>query len=66
MIGTGRIHVYYGDGKGKTTTSVGVSQALNKLGKKTICALREPSLGPCFGIKGGAAGGMHRLYQWKI
>ena len=44
-------------GEGKTTTSVGVSQALNKLGKKTICALREPSLGPCFGIKGGAAGG---------
>mgnify|MGYP003177743544 FL=1 len=40
-------------GEGKTTTSVGVSQALNKLGKKTICALREPSLGPCFGIKGG-------------
>ena len=35
-------------GEGKTTTSVGVSQALNKLGKKTICALREPSLGPCF------------------
>ena len=54
-------------GEGKTTTSVGVSQALNKLGKKTICALREPSLGPCFGIKGGAAGvDMHRLYQWKI
>ena len=44
-------------GEGKTTTSVGVSQALNKLGKTTICALREPSLGPCFGIKGGAAGG---------
>ena len=44
-------------GEGKTTTSVGVSQALNKLGKKTICALREPSLGPCFGIKGGAGGG---------
>ena len=44
-------------GEGKTTTSVGVSQALNKLGKKTICALREPSLGPVFGVKGGAAGG---------
>ena len=44
-------------GEGKTTTSVGLAQALNKLGKKTICALREPSLGPCFGIKGGAAGG---------
>ena len=44
-------------GEGKTTTSVGLAQALNKLGKKSICALREPSLGPCFGIKGGAAGG---------
>ena len=44
-------------GEGKTTTSVGLAQALNKLGKTTICALREPSLGPCFGIKGGAAGG---------
>ncbi|MCI5623090.1 formate--tetrahydrofolate ligase [Anaerostipes sp. 494a] len=44
-------------GEGKTTTSVGLAQALNQLGKKTICALREPSLGPCFGIKGGAAGG---------
>lgn len=44
-------------GEGKTTTSVGLAQALNKIGKKSICALREPSLGPCFGIKGGAAGG---------
>lgn len=44
-------------GEGKTTTNVGLSMALNKLGKKTITALREPSLGPCFGIKGGAAGG---------
>ena len=44
-------------GEGKTTTSVGLAQALNLLGRKTICALREPSLGPCFGIKGGAAGG---------
>ena len=44
-------------GEGKTTISVGLSQALNKAGKKTIVALREPSLGPCFGIKGGAAGG---------
>ena len=44
-------------GEGKTTISIGLSQALNRLGKKTICALREPSLGPCFGIKGGAAGG---------
>lgn len=44
-------------GEGKTTTNVGMSMALNKLGKKTITTLREPSLGPCFGIKGGAAGG---------
>ncbi len=44
-------------GEGKTTVSIGLAQALNKLGKKTIVALREPSLGPCFGIKGGAAGG---------
>ena len=44
-------------GEGKTTTSVGLGQALGKLGKKSAIALREPSLGPCFGIKGGAAGG---------
>ncbi len=44
-------------GEGKTTISIGLSQALNKLGKKSAIALREPSLGPCFGIKGGAAGG---------
>ena len=44
-------------GEGKTTTSVGLGQAFDKLGKKAIIALREPSLGPCFGIKGGAAGG---------
>lgn len=44
-------------GEGKTTTSIGLAQALTKLGKKTVAALREPSLGPCFGIKGGAAGG---------
>ena len=44
-------------GEGKTTTSVGLAQALHKLGKKTIVALREPSLGPSFGVKGGAAGG---------
>jgi formate--tetrahydrofolate ligase len=44
-------------GEGKTTTSVGLGDALNRLGKKTMIALREPSLGPCFGIKGGAAGG---------
>lgn len=44
-------------GEGKTTTSVGLGDAFTKLGKKTMIALREPSLGPCFGIKGGAAGG---------
>ena len=44
-------------GEGKTTTTVGLGQAMHKLNKKTIIALREPSLGPCFGIKGGAAGG---------
>lgn len=44
-------------GEGKTTTSVGLGQAFGKLNKKAIIALREPSLGPCFGIKGGAAGG---------
>ena len=44
-------------GEGKTTTSIGLAQAFEKLGKKSVLALREPSLGPCFGIKGGAAGG---------
>ena len=44
-------------GEGKTTTTVGLADAMNKLGKKTMVALREPSLGPVFGIKGGAAGG---------
>ncbi len=44
-------------GEGKTTTSVGLGQAFGKMGKKAVLALREPSLGPCFGIKGGAAGG---------
>lgn len=44
-------------GEGKTTVSIGLSQALNKIGKKSIVAIREPSLGPVFGIKGGAAGG---------
>lgn len=44
-------------GEGKTTTNVGLSMGLNKIGKKTITALREPSLGPVFGVKGGAAGG---------
>lgn len=46
-------------GEGKTTVSIGLSQALNLLGHKTVVTLREPSLGPCFGIKGGAAGGGH-------
>ncbi|MTI17584.1 formate--tetrahydrofolate ligase [Rhodobacteraceae bacterium RKSG542] len=46
-------------GEGKTTTTVGLGDAMNKLGKKTTICLREPSLGPCFGMKGGAAGGGH-------
>lgn len=44
-------------GEGKTTITVGLGEAFGKLGKKAVIALREPSLGPCFGIKGGAAGG---------
>ena len=44
-------------GEGKTTTSVGLADAFHKLDKKVMLALREPSLGPCFGMKGGAAGG---------
>ncbi len=44
-------------GEGKTTTTVGLSDGLNRIGKKAMCCLREPSLGPCFGVKGGAAGG---------
>ena len=44
-------------GEGKTTTSVGLGEAFGRMGKKAAIALREPSLGPCFGIKGGAAGG---------
>lgn len=44
-------------GEGKTTTTAGIGEAMAKLGKKAAIALREPSLGPCFGIKGGAAGG---------
>ena len=44
-------------GIGKTTVSIGLALGLNKIGKKAVCALREPSLGPCFGMKGGAAGG---------
>lgn len=44
-------------GEGKTTTTVGLGDGLNRIGKKTIVCIREASLGPCFGIKGGAAGG---------
>ena len=44
-------------GEGKTTTTIGLGDALNSMGKKTIIAVREPSLGPVFGVKGGAAGG---------
>ena len=44
-------------GNGKTTVSVGLALGLNKIGKQAVVALREPSLGPCFGMKGGAAGG---------
>ena len=44
-------------GEGKTVTTIGLSQALNRYGAKAVCAIREPSMGPVFGIKGGAAGG---------
>src|SRR6516162_10993537 len=44
-------------GEGKTTTTVGLGDGLNRIGKKAMSCLREPSLGPCFGVKGGAAGG---------
>ena len=44
-------------GEGKSTVSIGLADGLNKIGKKTVVALREPSLGPCFGVKGGACGG---------
>ena len=52
-------------GIGKTTVSVGLALGLNRIGKKAVLALREPSLGPCFGMKGGAAGGgyAHRFYH---
>ena len=53
-------------GEGKTTTSVGLGQAFGRLGKKAVIALREPSLGPCFGIKGGAEEAvMPRSFRWK-
>lgn len=52
-------------GIGKTTVSIGLALGLTKIGKKAICALREPSLGPCFGMKGGAAGeDMLRFFRW--
>src|SRR6056297_586715 len=44
-------------GEGKTTTTIGLSDALNRIGKKSLVCVREPSMGPCFGLKGGAAGG---------
>ena len=44
-------------GEGKTTTTIGLSQALNRTGRRSMAAVREPSLGPCMGLKGGAAGG---------
>lgn len=53
-------------GEGKTTTTVGLADALSKMGKNTVVALREPSLGPVFGVKGGAAGGGYaRSFPWK-
>ena len=48
-------------GEGKTTTTVGLGDGLNRIGKKAMSCLREPSLGPCFGVKGGAAGGGYAL-----
>ena len=48
-------------GEGKTTTSIGLAEGMYKLGKKAVLALREPSLGPVFGIKGGAAGGGYEI-----
>lgn len=54
-------------GEGKSTTTVGLGQALNRIGKKTVIALREPSLGPVFGVKGEQlAAVMLRLFLWKI
>ena len=53
-------------GEGKTTTGIGLAQAFGKLGKKAVLALREPSLGPCFGIKGGAAGGGYSQSLWRL
>ena len=53
-------------GEGKTTTSVGLGEAFGRLGKKALIALREPSLGPCFGIKGGAAGGVGNIHTVAV
>jgi formate--tetrahydrofolate ligase len=54
-------------GEGKTTTTVGLGDALNRLGKKAMIALREPSLGPVFGVKGGAAGeDIRKCCPWRI
>ncbi len=53
-------------GEGKTTTTVGLGDALNRLGKKAIFCLREPSLGPCFGLKGGAAGPPASSGSWTM
>ena len=53
-------------GEGKTTTTVGLGDGLNRIGKNASICLREPSLGPCFGMKGGAAGGGYaQVVQWK-
>ena len=54
-------------GIGKTTVSIGLALGMNKRGKKTAVALREPSLGPCFGMKGGAAGGGYaQVLHWRF
>lgn len=53
-------------GEGKTTTTIGLGDALNRIGKKAIICLREPSMGPVFGMKGGAAGGGYsQSFRWK-
>ena len=54
-------------GEGKSTVSIGLADGLNKIGKKTVVALREPSLGPCFGVKAGHVAVVTlRLFLWKI
>ena len=53
-------------GEGKTTISIGLADALSRLGKKTVAALREPSLGPCFGVKEQPAADMPRSFPWRI